>query len=1143
MQFTDPSYLRIIEHGLLTGIYNKDDGFNLPIGLTEIYESYFPPETNVNERKDLLEFFCTWALIKKEISIDFIKPILPNLSAEKAQEIFNNHSKLFNISSNGKCTLYHDRLRVFFLQKISHKYLVDINHNIINKCYKSLKDKKENEWSIYALEHLGSHLLWTATLKKQNGKSLKHLAYSIHIWKQQKKYCGNYDWSRKILEEAMIWASMNNEKDIIECTVKQINLRNFEISQFITDIKTYIGDNDIEKAISIINIIYNESHLYKTTVLIASIIYVKFGKHKDNIDLENIIDRIINEIDENLKEIKSKSLLSADEYEEYNKTINGTLILIQNNWGKTRISKSFALIEFDDNKEQHINSVNKYVSMEDSELMVNLDNFTGTIDNPYELCKTIANISAELFKRNYTTDAMRYLEESILIMKKHSVQSAWPIVIRTLVQMGRTDDADKHIESLEKSILFCSDQEYHDLNKAFEGSLYCGIVASINNNSFPEVWINRLCNYYFTEYNLSTTIIDRSFQKLQAILEALSQSNLKTKMPEIIERITELWGNYVKYGNKPIYKHIYFLKFVLSALGKIQSSEDTINTLIRGNYSIQRNEESQRKDFNTDKIIKTFIAVNKYYEAWIVAENAQNETETNQWEVILFAIKKGHYDDAHGLIKMHINKYNYFGENEIIEIKTERQLMKMKALYHNYKESLEMFTRLCNIAETKYPIYEKVMDLIEIAELAYNQKETEYATTVLDFAGRIIKKSGKNESYAVQSLVKEYARQHALDKSLEIINNLPNPKDRAAYILDIIQILCTQGKLDEAVELSENWELYGAEKEFMRYAITELLEEKKFEKAIELNSYISGEQRFIAYNAIIEALEKNNLTSLTQKTIAEAFEYFLNNINHRENYSDYSNNLATISNHLHKTSKLQTITSLIKIYKKSKYDSILIQQYALFLALKGQINNALKTAKSITDISLKGQTFKQIAIIQFRKNEFNESINIAKAISIKEIQDETLSELAIEAALAGMWEKSQQIGGTIEDNQYRYECWHKIFRKTYCRINDNTFITIMNKIYTPEMKDAFTRLWFDELVKSETLCDFSPKEIFPIGCFNIGQKTVLLREYITWKIFSEGLSGKEEKLYKECMNITQELNLKRNLDKYLKENPLYSDFN
>jgi hypothetical protein len=93
------------------------------------------------------------------------------------------------------------------------------------------------------------------------------------------------------------------------------------------------------------------------------------------------------------------------------------------------------------------------------------------------------------------------------------------------------------------------------------------------------------------------------------------------------------------------------------------------------------------------------------------------------------------------------------------------------------------------------------------------------------------------------------------------------------------------------------------------------------------------------------------------------------------------------------------------------------------------------------------------------------------------------------------------------------------------------------------MKDAFTRLWFDELVKSETLCDFSPKEIFPIGCFNIGQKTVLLREYITWKIFSEGLSGKEEKLYKECMNITQELNLKRNLDKYLKENPLYSDFN
>jgi hypothetical protein len=1144
MQLTDPSYLRNIEQGLFTGIYNKENSFKLPNGLTEIYESYLPPETHVLERKKVLEFFCTWALIKKEISIDFIKPILPNLSAEKILEIFNSHSKLFYISTNGKCTLYHDRIRVFFLQKISHKMLLVFNDNIINKCYKTLNDKKDNEWYIYALENLSTHLLLNAILKKQQNRSLKKIAYNLDFWQQQKQVSGDYKWSHKLLSETMFWASMNNENDVIECTVKQITLSRNEIHNFIRDSLTCISDGDIDNAINKLNSfdnITNESYYYKSNFLLLFIIILKLRHYEVFIDTENTIRHIINEIENNLIEINSKYQISTDIFKEYNNTINETLNLIQEKWLKNKQDESFINIAKDDKKEQNINSVKNYGSMQNSELMVNLDNLTSKIDNPDETCKILTNISAELFKRNYKTDAMRYLEESILIIKKHNVQSAWPTVISNLVLMGRTDDADKYINSLKKSILFCSDREYYDLNNAYEDSLYCGIVASINNNSFPEVWINTLSNNFY--HSKIHKYYDRRFKKLQAILEALSQSNLKNRITEIIDIIKEHWAYYVSESFGTIHSHIHFLKFVLPALVKIQISDDMLNEFIKTTNTMLNSENGQTKYINTEKIINTLIAKNKHYEAWIIAENTQNETENNQWKVILTTIKKGYYDDAHGLIKMHINKYNYFGENEKIKIKTERLLIKMKALVHNYKGSLEKFTKLCNTIESEYSVNEKVRDLIEISELAYNQKETEFAGTILDYAGSIIKKSDKIEEDAVQSLAKAYARQYALEKSLNIINILKNPTYRAACILIIIQILCTQGNLNDAVKLSENSELYGLEKEFMGNAITELLEEKIFEKAIELNSYITGEQRFIAYNAIIVALEKNNLKSLAQKTINEAFEYFLNNINHHENHSHYLNYLETIFNHLHKTSKLQTITSLIEIYENTKYRSIIIQQYALYLALKGQINNALRTARTIADISLKGQTFKQLAIIQFRKNKFNESTNIAKAISHQEIENETLCELAIEAAMAGMLEKSQQIGSKIEDNQCRCECWLRIFRKTYCRVNHCEFIIIMKNIYLSEMKDIFTRLWYTKIVESETLSNFSPKEIFSISCFNIWQKTVLLREYITCKIFSEGLSGKEEKLYKECMNITQELNLKRNLDIYLKENPLYSDFN
>ena len=114
--FTDPTYLRSIYDGLSAGSINKDNATALPIGLVGIYEEALPPVSNVNERKNFLEFFGVWALLKKEVSVEFVALIL-----EKDEQYVRNYnakySKLYSVGISGKLQLYHDRLKIYFIQK------------------------------------------------------------------------------------------------------------------------------------------------------------------------------------------------------------------------------------------------------------------------------------------------------------------------------------------------------------------------------------------------------------------------------------------------------------------------------------------------------------------------------------------------------------------------------------------------------------------------------------------------------------------------------------------------------------------------------------------------------------------------------------------------------------------------------------------------------------------------------------------------------------------------------------------------------------------------------------------------------------------------------------------------------------------
>ncbi len=129
--FIDPTYLRAIHDGLLSGAVHKDNLSGLPIGLVGIYQEALSLSYHVNERGKFLEFFTVWALLKKEVSAEFVVPLLDGWTEGQVIDYISQYSKWFNSPVSGKYVLYHERLRTFISLNCRQHDLLKINQRIV----------------------------------------------------------------------------------------------------------------------------------------------------------------------------------------------------------------------------------------------------------------------------------------------------------------------------------------------------------------------------------------------------------------------------------------------------------------------------------------------------------------------------------------------------------------------------------------------------------------------------------------------------------------------------------------------------------------------------------------------------------------------------------------------------------------------------------------------------------------------------------------------------------------------------------------------------------------------------------------------------------------------------------------------------
>jgi hypothetical protein len=247
MQNLDPTYLRYIYDNLIKGSIHPENESELPDGLIGLYEEAFEEHLPVMERQQTLKRFAIFALLKKEVSVSFVAEVLDE-SEEELLTFISVFSSWFNSPESVKYQMYHERLKVYLLQKLSKKEIQIIHEKLIVRLEQAIEEQKADEFERYALEFLSGHLLVEAFENETKGKKLLEFTKNEANWDRQIRISNKFDWSRKGLHHAASWTSKHDQEENIDCYLDLVQLHNKEQNDA-ESIVRLVANNEIDLAL------------------------------------------------------------------------------------------------------------------------------------------------------------------------------------------------------------------------------------------------------------------------------------------------------------------------------------------------------------------------------------------------------------------------------------------------------------------------------------------------------------------------------------------------------------------------------------------------------------------------------------------------------------------------------------------------------------------------------------------------------------------------------------------------------------------------------------------------------------------------------------------------------------------------------
>ena len=243
----EPTYLRYVYDSLNKGSLNAENASALPQGFIGLYEQEFTQKTPVSERKKVLNQLALWALFKGPVSANLAAAVL-ELEEEQMKDLVDTYSSWFNSLESGKYQLYHERLRVYLLQKLKTDEVQALNEKLISFLEEAVKQAKGEEDEYYALEHLHQHM----ALESQLGNQYERLHSYVNqesLWRRQIQLSKGYAWSQNAVQQGIKeGARRNHEMNTIRATVNSVKLM-IQEQNSAEDILNLLNDGDYQTAL------------------------------------------------------------------------------------------------------------------------------------------------------------------------------------------------------------------------------------------------------------------------------------------------------------------------------------------------------------------------------------------------------------------------------------------------------------------------------------------------------------------------------------------------------------------------------------------------------------------------------------------------------------------------------------------------------------------------------------------------------------------------------------------------------------------------------------------------------------------------------------------------------------------------------
>jgi tetratricopeptide (TPR) repeat protein len=1116
--FTDPTYLRTIYDGFLSGTLHKDNASSLPVGLVGIYEEALPPANHVKERQKFLDFFAAWALLKKEGSVQFVAQLL-GWPEEQVLDYIARYSKWFNAPTSGKYVLYHERLRSFVLQKISHVQFTSSNETIIKLGQEALERRSGDEWEHYALEHLSTHLLIRA-METGSVEILKALAYNTAHWNRQIEISKGFEWSKRMLNDMMLWASKYDEDEVIECALNKVDLYHLEQNDA-PRIVELVAQNDIETALHRIEAFggNDKKGLQRKFILyMLCLMELTLLDSKDKPFRKEAIEKLLKHLDNNLpvdhsvlnwNDFFSSYLvfqmacewleLGLDYLIVFTRTADFDVEWISEKGPYSDVqfeifNKCARVISKESSKVTMLLAISRKLleqfKIEESKDTINYSiQCARQISISYFISKALIGIYEELIMLDEVLYASEILQEAVLSIegneniymksflfseistkyfKLGNYQVATEILDKAFSCVQFMDDAIGKSKSLK--VLSVAIAKQGKIDKAIEiAEEIC--TESERSRAYLEIAL---------ELYERENLIEAQFLLKMALEDANNSSSVFFEPPPISEIAIALakrgrFDESIQYASQII--HDYWrsntLKDISMELFKNNMKEEARSLLLEALLCA--------KDSNTDVNIlpEIFAELVKQGNITVAFNNILEITDDKQYVSVIYSMIKAIAENDN----VYESTYRMF---DILEYRPYFKISNWKDIY-------------LNSIINKYIINEEIEDSINLARKI--QDIDLRIRTILKISNKLIKQK------------KAIRTSCLLAEASEEIRLLNNDMQKITLFSDFVSHTAHLGFVDEATQLFREINSFlGSVGQNPKCCLISKISTgmfllgRKDEAEQLMNESLEGARGINDNIAKIDAFIKISSELLVQSKVAD-IELIMQ----------------------------ETVDCATAIEDEFwKYDAL--QNVAVQLSRLGKYESSRRIIKFIRDPYFKGNALLKISI-DFRKSGYakraafyiKSSLKYLDDINIGFLKCKLLKNIAIEFANQGEYGLSEKTGMLIEIIDERQECWTVIGENTINKLGLDHALLIVGNYQFDEVQQYYLKGLADSVINQDLNREILLKTIF-IFRHDLKSMEKLLRHHAVHELFFQDTPTKQIERFNRTLNIQWAIDIKNSVN-------------